>query len=383
MSSTSSSPTPSPPPTSSSPSRPPTPPADPSPSSQPQPPPPPPPQPSTPSSHLLFPVSYTVSSLLRRLHQANPSSPSPNQPPSHSMDNSNASGVYTPPNRTASPFQPPPLYPLTLKGYKASTPPSARLLSRALAEEIRLLVPPRLQLVEDWKLIYSLEQDGVSLATLYKRCEEYWGRRTGFVLVVRDGDGGTFGAYLTDPPQPRPHYYGTGECFLWRASILASTPLLSSLPPPPSSDTTNMQRSTTIGSYNNANSRPHSHTTAGTSTINDTTKANVNTTASSSTLSPPSSTAASSAATSISRASTPERIRFKAFPYSGVNDYMIFCEHGFLSVGGGEGHYGLWLDSVLEKGISSPCPTFGNEALSDEGAKFDILGVEIWAVDAS
>jgi hypothetical protein len=33
--------------------------------------------------------------------------------------------------------------------------------------------------------------------------------------------------------------------------------------------------------------------------------------------------------------STPERIRFKAFPYSGVNDYMIFCEHSYLSIGGG------------------------------------------------
>lgn len=32
---------------------------------------------------------------------------------------------------------------------------------------------------------------------------------------------------------------------------------------------------------------------------------------------------------------TPERIRFKAFPYSGVNDYMIFCEQSYLSVGGG------------------------------------------------
>jgi hypothetical protein len=32
---------------------------------------------------------------------------------------------------------------------------------------------------------------------------------------------------------------------------------------------------------------------------------------------------------------TADRIRFKAFPYSGVNDYMIFCQSDFLSVGGG------------------------------------------------
>lgn len=73
-------------------------------------------------------------------------------------------------------------------------------------------------------------------------------------------------------------------------------------------------------------------------------------------------------------------IRFKAFPYSGVNNYMIFCEQNYLSVGGGDGRYGLWLDSVLERGISSTCPTFGNEPLSEEGEKFEILGVEIWWV---
>ena len=75
-----------------------------------------------------------------------------------------------------------------------------------------------------------------------------------------------------------------------------------------------------------------------------------------------------------------DRIRFKAFPYSGVNDYMIFCQQDFLSVGGGDGKYGLWLDSVLERGISSSCLTFGNEALSEEGEKFEVLGVEVWWV---
>ena len=77
---------------------------------------------------------------------------------------------------------------------------------------------------------------------------------------------------------------------------------------------------------------------------------------------------------------TPDLIRFKAFPYSGVNDYLIFCEQGFLSVGGGDGKYGLWLDGVLERGISSHCMTFGNEGLSEEGEKFEVVGVEVWCV---
>lgn len=45
-----------------------------------------------------------------------------------------------------------------------------------------------------------------------------------------------------------------------------------------------------------------------------------------------------------------------------------------------DGRYGLWVDSSLEKGVSSHCQTFGNEPLSDEGDKFDILGVEVWYV---
>jgi hypothetical protein len=82
-------------------------------------------------------------------------------------------------------------------------------------------------------------------------------------------------------------------------------------------------------------------------------------------------------------ASTPERIRFKAFPYSGVNDYLMLCEAGFFSVGGGDGHYGLWLDDNFEKGVSASCPTFGNEPLSEEGIKFEIVGVELWSLGNS
>jgi hypothetical protein len=62
---------------------------------------------------------------------------------------------------------------------------------------------------------------------------------------------------------------------------------------------------------------------------------------------------------------------------------MMLCETGFLSVGGGDGHYGLWLDDTFERGISSACLTFGNEHLSEEGEKFDIMGVELWSIGNS
>ncbi|KAJ4291002.1 oxidation resistance protein 1 [Kalmusia sp. IMI 367209] len=310
-----------------------------------------------PSSYFTYPVSYAVHGLLRRLS----SEPAPKQQHSHNArtytspsstshlsDKNKMDGVFHPPHRTASPFQPPPLTPLSLKGYRSSTREAGKLLSKALAEEIRLLVPPRLQLVDGWEVVYSLEQNGVSLATFYKKAEEYRGRRGGFVLVVRDASGGIFGAYLSDAPHPQSHFFGNGECFLWRAHVLPSLTDLTNLPPPPSADTTNAVRMTTIASPTKSG-----------------------------TLSPPSSEHASRSGTS-----TPERIRFKAFPYSGINDYMIFCEQSYLSVGGGDGHYGLWLDDNLEHGVSSTCPTFGNEPLSDEGKKFEVLGVELWYIGA-
>ncbi|KAF2650745.1 TLD-domain-containing protein [Lophiostoma macrostomum CBS 122681] len=306
------------------------------------------PTPSRSLSYFTHPASYVVSGLLRRL-SADPNNPTASGTTTlsnsvQSVDSMN--GVFTPPRRKLSPFQPPPLTPLTLHGWRSSTTQSGRLLTKQLAEEIRLLVPPRLQLVDDWSLAYSLEQNGVSLATLYEKSDDYRGKRGGFVLVVQDASGGVFGAYLSEAPHPSSHFFGNGECFLWRASILPAIPDLASLPPPPSADTTNAQRMTTVA-------------------------------APKSMLSPPASGQGSRSGTS-----TPERIRFKAFPYSGVNDYMMFCEQNYLSVGGGDGHYGLWLNDNLEKGISSSCPTFGNEPLSDDGTKFDVLGVELWYIGA-
>ncbi|KAF2263543.1 TLD-domain-containing protein [Lojkania enalia] len=308
--------------------------------------------PSRASSYFTYPVTYAVNGLLRRL-STDPVPPRSTNSGTTSLSQSvqsvdSMNGVYTPPRRTASPFQPPPLTPLTLSGYKSSTTQSAKLLTKALAEEIRLLMPPRLQLVDEWNLAYSLEQNGVSLATLYQKSDAYRGKRGGFVLVVQDSSGGVFGAYLSDAPHPSSHFFGNGECFLWRAHLLPALPDLGSLPPPPSADTTNAVRMTTLASAKTGN-----------------------------TLSPPVSGQGSRSGTS-----TPERIRFKAFPYSGVNDYMIFCEQSYLSVGGGDGHYGLWLDDNLENGVSSSCPTFGNEPLSDDGTKFEVLGVELWYIGA-
>ncbi|KMW66472.1 TLD domain-containing protein, variant [Blastomyces dermatitidis ATCC 18188] len=346
------------------------------------------------SSYLTYPVSHVVSGLYRRLTEPTPSGSTSKKP---SLDPMSVSEIYNPPHRTASPFQPPPLTPLTLK---AAGGPSRIFLTRSLAEEIRLLVPPRLQLLDTWQLAYSLDRDGSSLLTLYDKCREFGNKsqRAGYVLVVKDsstaglggGGGGAgisggvmFGAYLTDPPHPASHYYGTGECFLWRASVIPSTPLMQVR------STTTTTTTTSTGNGDGEEMATGAGIGAG-GRVQSTEGDNNNNLLELAGLPlPPSAdttqvrgrtTTLRGASRSGSGATTPERIRFKAFPYSGVNDYMIFCETGFLSVGGGDGHYGLWLDDSFEKGVSNTCPTFGNEPLSDEGTKFDVLGVEIWYI---
>lgn len=311
-------------------------------------------------SYFTEPVSYTFAGVVRRI--STDDAPTPLARALSANHNGSMASVFNPPIRRLSPFQPPPLTPLTLAGYKDGTPYQARLLTKAVAEEIRLLVPPRLQLAEHWQLAYSLEQDGSTLSTLYAKAANYRGKRAGFVLVVRDANNGIFGAYLSDPPRPYSSYFGSGECFLWRAFRLPALPDLSSLPPPPSEDTTNLQRMTTVGVAKKHHANPNPNSSS----------------ASLSSLNVPSANGNGNG--HRSGTSTPEQIRFKAFPFSGENDFSIFCQADYLSVGGGDGHYGLWLDASLSKGVSDTCPTFGNEPLSDEGKKFDVLGVELWYV---
>ena len=86
-------------------------------------------------------------------------------------------------------MRPPPLEPLVLHGFHGDTPLSARLLTPTVAEEIRIMVPERLRIEDEWKLVYSLDQDGASLGTLYQKSDPFTGRRGGFVLVVRDSEG--------------------------------------------------------------------------------------------------------------------------------------------------------------------------------------------------
>lgn len=170
------------------------------------------------ASNSTYGLGSAISGLWRRISSTDPNTFAPTQSLSSSMHSqyshsfpasSFASsgdgihGAFTPPRRTASPRGLPSLEPLQLTGYRSDTSEGERLLSKGIAEEIRTFLPERLKIGDQWKLVYSLYQNGSSLSTLYKLCEEYRGRRAGFVLVVRDGDGGVSFCRLS-PALPGP-----------------------------------------------------------------------------------------------------------------------------------------------------------------------------------
>ncbi|AQZ11222.1 OXR1 (YPL196W) [Zygosaccharomyces parabailii] len=208
------------------------------------------------------------------------------------------------------------LPPVRLNGYLPST--KKRLLTPEMCDEIRTLMPTRIQLYTDWHLLYSLEQHGSSLQSLYHNVapKNNSPLRVGYVLVIRDNKHGIFGAYCNEPFHPTSdrRYYGNGECFLWK-----------------------MEKVPNVRIGNEKNHQDHMQ-------------------------------------------GDDEKWQFRGYPYTGINEFAIYCQSNFLSMGAGDGHYGLWCDDNLLRGVSNPSLTYGNDVLSREGKKFHIVALEVWRV---
>ncbi|XP_047466888.1 nuclear receptor coactivator 7 isoform X2 [Mugil cephalus] len=69
--------------------------------------------------------------------------------------------------------------------------------------------------------------------------------------------------------------------------------------------------------------------------------------------------------------------RFKCFRWTGENSFFIKGDLDSFAVGGGSGHFGLWVDENLYLGRSSPCYTFNNCCLSSTD-DFRIMELEVW-----
>ena len=160
--------------------------------------------------------------------------------------------------------------------------------------------------------MYSLEQHGVSLTTLYERCSRKEFQRGGFVLVVKDDGGGLFGAFVNERLRVSGgRYYGTGECFLWKATWVKN------------------YRDTHAQSQLHHRTHPRHHYEEKVGKVAEYSEGKTEEEAEE-----PSRV---STAGQIAQITKEEEtvLKFKAFPYSGINEYMILCEQTFLSIGGG------------------------------------------------
>ncbi|KAH6907093.1 TLD-domain-containing protein [Coprinopsis sp. MPI-PUGE-AT-0042] len=120
---------------------------------------------------------------------------------------------------------------IVLKERKAST---EAVLNQELADLIRPHLPPLSRLPKSWTLLYSLDQHGISLNTLYNNCEAPLRNRKhgqnyvgmgGVLLVLRDSEtseqsvDGTFGAFIAEGlGRKSKGFFGGGDSFLWKYS---------------------------------------------------------------------------------------------------------------------------------------------------------------------
>ncbi len=79
--------------------------------------------------------------------------------------------------------------------------------------------------------------------------------------------------------------------------------------------------------------------------------------------------------------------KLSVYKSTGRNDYIALCEPDYLSFGGGDGSYGMYVDKSLLEGSSARCLTFGNDVLCSPGrmraggaVPFECVGLEVWRV---
>nr|XP_022295152.1 oxidation resistance protein 1-like isoform X3 [Crassostrea virginica] len=145
-------------------------------------------------------------------------------------------------------------------------------------------MPPR-TIGYPWTLIYSTEQHGFSLKTLYRDMQ---GVDSPVMLVVKDTNNNIFGALTSCELKPSDHFYGTGESFLFTFY--------------------------------------------------------------------------------------PE---FKVFKWTGDNNFFIKGNQESLSIGAGQGLFGLWFDGDLYHGQTHHCDTYDNDILTSN-EDFIVKVLEAW-----
>ncbi|WVN87759.1 uncharacterized protein L203_102954 [Cryptococcus depauperatus CBS 7841] len=96
---------------------------------------------------------------------------------------------------------------------------SEKVLGPSDAQKLRICLPPRQRLSNQWTLLFSIDQHGSSLSTLYRRIEQHSIHHSalGYIIAILDGQSNQFGVYTKEPiTKHEGTYYGSGESFLFK-----------------------------------------------------------------------------------------------------------------------------------------------------------------------
>lgn len=89
----------------------------------------------------------------------------------------------------------------------------SKVIDLSLAKKLRKEFPYRFRSYSKWDLLFSTELHGSSVGTFFNRT----GWRSPTLLLVMDETRAVFGAFCSAPWEMHYSYFGTGECFVWKA----------------------------------------------------------------------------------------------------------------------------------------------------------------------
>ncbi|XP_026726239.1 TLD domain-containing protein 2 isoform X13 [Trichoplusia ni] len=167
-----------------------------------------------------------------------------------------------------------------------------------------------------WSLTFSTSQHGFSLASMYRKMQRV---DSPVLLVIQDTDNNVFGALTSTALHPSEHFYGTGESLLFSFQ--------------PVEDTRRASQPADTDKEDNKDDKDDQV--------------------------------------------APVKTKFKYWGWTGDNMYFIRGSNDNISIGAGDGKFGLWLDGDLYLGRTQRCKTYGNEPLTTR-EDFIVKIMECW-----
>ncbi|XP_045542374.1 oxidation resistance protein 1 isoform X15 [Papilio machaon] len=175
-----------------------------------------------------------------------------------------------------------------------------------------------------WSLAFSTSQHGFSLASMYRKMQRV---DSPVLLVIQDTDNNVFGALTSCALRPSEHFYGTGESLLFSFQRVREETRRHSHPAPeevkdkdPKDEVKKDEKEDQVA---------------------------------------------------------PAKTKFKYWGWTGDNMYFIRGSNDNISIGAGDGKFGIWLDGDLYLGRTQRCTTYGNEPLTTR-EDFIVKIMECW-----